>query len=318
MNGAWPTAVSSALATTASAPLVRTMLLRRGRVDVPNHRSSHLVPTPRGGGIACLIGLAVGVLTAALTEAIVPWVAVAACVAISVVGWLDDHRDLSAVTRLLAQVSVGVLSGWVIGGPVLAAFGGLLFAVTINTVNFMDGINGLTAVTMAIWGLTTLLLASQHADRGLGVVGALALGLSAGFLPWNVGGARLFLGDVGSYLFGALCGVALLMAISSAVPVTLLLAPLILYFFDVFLTLVRRVRSGARVTQAHNHHVYQQLARAPRLTHAHVTTLMASITVMTTAFWWATPWPVAMALTLCCLGPYGLSPSMFNRYGVNR
>ena len=161
--------------------------------------------------------------------------------------WSDSWMTSSAcrpLPRLVAQVALGGVAGWATGVPVLGrSRHALLFPVVVNAINFMDGINGIT-------GMVTLRL-GRDGDRSRGAVRrtgaqpdrALTAGAALGFLPFNALTARLFLGDVGSYLFGALCAAGILIGLAENVPVVPLVAPLALYLVDVFLTLGRRLRA---------------------------------------------------------------------------
>lgn len=99
-----------------AAPLVLRVLLRHGVLDVPNHRSSHVSPVPRGGGIACLAGVLAGLILASAMHHDVPWLAVSGAVVLALVGLADDQGALAAAPRLGAQVAVGALGSAVVQG----------------------------------------------------------------------------------------------------------------------------------------------------------------------------------------------------------
>jgi UDP-N-acetylmuramyl pentapeptide phosphotransferase/UDP-N-acetylglucosamine-1-phosphate transferase len=252
------------LAVTAGlAPLVRKVMLHQGVVDVPNHRSSHSVPTPRGGGWACVVGAAAVGLAAQLRGDDIPWLALAAAVVMALVGFLDDRSDLPALARLAGQAVVGAAFGWTVGGFVAAVVGAVVFPAVVNVVNFMDGINGITALTMAVWGVTALVVGRTHDVTGLTILGAVSAGAALGFLPWNAPVARLFLGDVGSYLFGALAAAGILVGWHQEAPVVVLVAPLSIYLADTASTIVARARRREPLLHAHRSHTYQRLVAAP-------------------------------------------------------
>jgi len=264
-------AVACAAMTGAMIPLLR----RRDVLDRPNERSSHAVPTPRGGGIAVIgtvltvwIGLAV---TGHVDIAVIP-VCVAAAL-LAVVCWIDDLYGLSPATRVAAQaaaVAIGLfalpaapnsLMEWL--GPtaydVAVAF---IWLGWVNAFNFMDGIDGVAGSEAAAIGGGLLLLAAvgHGVDASVAVLAAAVLGASLGFLRWNWSPARIFLGDVGSVPLGYLTGFLLIgLAQAGRWKIALILP---LYFLaDTTITLGRRLLRGERVWQAHRQHFYQQAIR---------------------------------------------------------
>lgn len=278
------------LATLAAAPFIRAHLVRRGLMDIPNHRSSHTVPVPRGGGIACLAGILAGaVASAARGEA--PWGAVGAALALGVVGLVDDRRGLRPVPRLAAQCLTGAVAGAAIGvdlglgaryAVVLAAVGAAVMVLSVNVVNFMDGINGITALTVIVWGGTMAWAGTAYDLTTVRVAGLLALGAALGFLPFNAPRARLFLGDAGSYGFGALIGTTSLYAVAHHVPWFVVFAPMTPYLVDVLVTLGKRALAHRPLLDAHREHLYQRLTDT-RLGHSAVATLFAAAAALAAA-----------------------------------
>lgn len=271
--------------TIAAAPAVRSWMLRRGCVDVPNHRSSHVVPTPRGGGLACLLGLCAALVVAVATGRAVPWALVVGSIALSLVGYADDRADLPAVVRLAAQVLVGATMGVALGGGWLVPVAAFTATAVVNMVNFMDGINGITSLSMTVWGAAAWVVGVLHDSPGLQLLGALVIGCSLGFLPWNAPSARMFLGDVGSYLFGGLVTSGLLLGLTSRVPIMPLLAPLAIYTADTGAALVRRLARGEPILQAHREHVYQRLVSNGGMSHLAVSAGAAILSAVVTVSW---------------------------------
>jgi UDP-N-acetylmuramyl pentapeptide phosphotransferase/UDP-N-acetylglucosamine-1-phosphate transferase len=302
--------VVSLLVTTAAAPLVRWAMLHHDVMDLPNHRSSHTVPTPRGGGLASLAGVVLGSAAAHLVNRDVAWAAVAAAAALGMLGFADDRASLRAVLRLGAQVLVGALAGLAVGGLWLALAGAVLVPATVNAVNFMDGINGITALTMSVWGLTAFWAGRSHDLGALEALGAVTAGAAVGFLPWNAPVARLFLGDVGSYLFGALAGAGVLLGWAHGISPVLLLAPLALYAADTATAVVRRARRGEPLMEAHRDHVYQQLVVQGRHSHSAVAAYAAALAAAITAAWAVAPAWLAVVVTVVVCGLYLTSPRL--------
>lgn len=278
------------LTTLVTAPLIRAHLVRRGLMDIPNHRSSHTVPVPRGGGIACLVGILAGTIAAAVRGDDTPWGAVTAALILGAVGLLDDRIGLRAVPRLFAQALSGVVAGglialglgvgglWTLG---IAAAGAVAMVLSVNVVNFMDGINGITALTLSVWGGTMAWVGSTYGLHEVRIAGLLALAAALGFLPFNAPIARLFLGDAGSYGFGGLVGVTSLYAVAHAVPWFLVFAPVTPYLVDVLVTLARRAAAHRPLLDAHREHLYQRLTDLPGISHTSVAALFACAAAVT-------------------------------------
>jgi UDP-GlcNAc:undecaprenyl-phosphate GlcNAc-1-phosphate transferase len=255
-------------------------------LDKPNARSAHKVPTPRGGGVGVVMAFVVGMIVlyqvaqfARIAERQFLGVILAA-VAIAAVALVDDIRAISARFRLVAQCAaalVAVASGLAITrlampwGTVVE-LGWLAPVVTLvwivgctNAVNFMDGLDGLVGGTLLI---VSAALCMISAVQGGWFVYAAALFLAAGFagfLPFNLHPARIFMGDVGSQFAGFVLAV---LAVASArfdvQQMSFLIVPLLMFglLFDAAFTLARRALMGARVTEGHRTHLYQLAQRS--------------------------------------------------------
>lgn len=263
--------------------LSRRYALARSLVDEPGERRSHAVATPRGGGAAIvvvvLVAVALGLHRGQLP--LFPGVAFAGgFAAIALVGWIDDHRPLSAALRfavhLLASGTFAL--AWFMEVQSWAAAGAAFLAgvVLTNVWNFMDGINGIAA-TQAICVSAAALAAGAH---GWSMVAVAVAAGCAGFLPLNFPRARIFMGDVGS---GAI-GFALAMLAVTAVELEDLrsaawaLMAVSAFLIDAGLTLVRRLVRGERWWAPHAQHAYQVCAR--RFGHAGVTIAYCAWTVL--------------------------------------
>lgn len=262
--------------------LVRWSALRAGVLDVPNQRSSHTRPTPRGGGAglvaATLLVWLVWDRDARIEYAVL--LAVVGVVAVAAIGWLDDRRGgLRPRTRMAVHVVSGILilplasQASVTPLPAAIALGWWAFWVvaSVNVVNFIDGIDGLIGSQSMLFGVH-LAANAQGSARLLGLVLA---GASAGFLFFNWAPAKIFLGDVGSGALGVLFVLGGALAIRSGsltlVSVFLPLAPI---FLDAAITLAARAARGERLSEAHRSHLYQRLANGG-MGHARVTSLYA-------------------------------------------
>src|SRR5579863_2670578 len=257
----------SCLATRALA----TLLSRRQLLDVPNERSSHTVPVPRGGGIA-IIGTIAAAWVALWAAGILPPVNLtiaADMVALAAVSWLDDRRGLSPGIRLLAQFAAVVAGLWAL--PHGAVFQNwlplglervvlaLAWVWFLNLFNFMDGIDGMAGSEAAAIGVGLVLVLSLGGARDIGILApAAAIAAAAlGFLVWNWAPARIFMGDVGSVPLGYVLGYLLCRLTLDGWWKAALILPA--YFLaDATLTLLRRLARGERIWQAHREHFYQR------------------------------------------------------------
>ena len=248
-------------------------LAKRWRfLDRPNERSSHVRPTANGGGIPLLLAMLVGYGLST------PWLIdynwlLAATLALMLLGVADDLRDLSVYLRFLiytiAAISTAVilLRGSVAHLHVLGLLQIVLVAFVIlwalNLYNFMDGIDGIAATqcVLACAAAAFLSQGSAGADdyaRFCALLGAAHLG----FLVWNWAPARLFMGDAGSIPNGfLLAGLAVYGAINGILSFAAWAVLLAAFITDASWTLLWRLLSGQRFTQAHSLHAYQRLSR---------------------------------------------------------
>ena len=297
----------------SAAPLVLRVMLQRGVLDVPNHRSSHVTPVPRGGGVACLSGILAGLAVASAQHQDVPWLAVSGAVFLAIVGFADDHGGLAAAPRLAAQVAVGALVGVTVGGGWWILAGIICVPVAVNVVNFMDGINGITSLNVAAWGIVAMAVGYAQHESSLVVIGAVTAGSTTAFLPWNAPVARLFLGDVGSYLLGALVGIGVVMGAHQTSSVVVLLAPLSIYLADTGTALVRRALRGEQLMTAHRQHVYQRLVSEAGMSHSTVAAVTVVLALVITVAWVPGSPLLGVPVTLVVLATYLASPAALAR-----
>lgn len=302
----WVVFASAFAVTFALTPAVTAGLRRQGRLDIPNERSSHDRAVPRGGGLACAAGCVVGLAVARPAPSPLLYAVLGSLLLLTATGYADDRWSLSSMGRLFAQVAAGGLLGAVLG-PIWLLAGPILFVVLVNCVNFMDGINGLTAVTMLGWGATSTYLAYAEGVALLADLGMVTAAIALGFLPWNAPRAQVFLGDVGSYLFGALVATGVVVALYGGASLLATLSPLLVYLFDVGLTLVRRLLRRAPLMHAHREHVYQRLVAELPATHAQVTAYVLALNGILVCLWLFAPAPAAIALTVVLLLGYAYS-----------
>jgi len=289
---------------------LRRYALARSLMDIPNARSSHSLPTPRGGGVAIVIAFLLGLGVAFFAGLGVPaelfYALLGAGLGIALLGFLDDHGHIAARWRLLGHFAAAAWALYWLGGlPPLAVFGGLLqlswighvlaafyLVWLLNLYNFMDGIDGIAsveAICVCLGGaiLYALLETTLLTDLPLLMLAAAVLG----FLIWNFPPARIFMGDAGSGFLGIVLGVLSLQA--AWISPVLLWGWLILlgvFIVDATLTLLRRLLRGEKVYEAHRSHAYQYASRQFGR-HLPVTLAVLAINL----FWLL---PVAVVVTL--------------------
>lgn len=260
--------------------VARKLAISNGLFDVPNERSSHVAPTPRGGGIAIAIATSASWLVALLRgvseESFLLGLVLGGMI-VAFVGYLDDRFQLSAGIRLTAHFGAAIWVLYWLGGvppiqvgPVLVDLGlagypiGCLGIVwTLNLFNFMDGIDGIAASEAIFVVFAGSFLAISTGDPSpVAILGASFGAACCGFLLWNWPPAKIFMGDVGSgYLGYAIAVLALTDAIEHGASLWIWLILGGVFFVDATVTLVRRLARGERAHQAHRTHAYQWLSR---------------------------------------------------------
>ncbi|MFQ6558116.1 glycosyltransferase family 4 protein [Pseudomonas sp. Lb2C1-1] len=258
---------------------LRRYALARSLMDVPNARSSHSVPTPRGGGVAIVLGfLSVLPILAFLggLSWTFTWALLGAGAGIALLGFLDDHGHIAARWRLLGHfLGAGWALFWLGGLPALELFGFVLdlgwlghvlaaiyLVWMLNLYNFMDGIDGIASVEAICACLGACLLYWLGGFENL-ILAPLVLAMAvAGFLYWNFPPARIFMGDAGSGFLGIILGLLSLQAAwSSPKLLWVWLILLGVFIVDATATLVRRLLRGDKVYEAHRSHAYQFASR---------------------------------------------------------
>ena len=283
-----PVAIAFLIAA-ALSPVFASWARRRDLLDVPNPRSSHVVATPRTGGPAFVLALLAGIAIAAFTAgglATEASLIVGAACALACLGFADDVRSLPASIRLLFQIGIAVSLLLALPGRsaaffepawLAAAFTVVWLVALTNAYNFMDGIDGIAAGQAIVAGLGWASLGAIMGSRDTMLLGLLLACAPAGFLMHNWPPAKVFMGDAGSGFLGfSFAALPLMTAGQGFHPMiwaALLTWP---FLFDTGFTLLRRVRRGENILQAHRSHLYQRLI-VSGLSHGFVALLYAGL-----------------------------------------
>ncbi len=284
-----------ALAAFLLTGLIRYYALSRNVLDIPNQRSSHTIPTPRGGGLAIVLAFMFAVLSIKLTQHIDDR-AFGLCgstLLVAIIGFCDDHAHVPARWRFLTHLVTALLIVWLLGGfPLLLVpspmdwvlksffvdlswlgypLAAVLLVWFLNLFNFMDGTDGIAASESLFMSLA-LAGYCYYLDQSLLNLSTGLAGASLGFLIWNWPKAKIFMGDVGSGFLGLLLGVLILLAAQQAA--VMFYCGLILFgifIVDATYTLLVRMLSGQKWYDAHCSHTYQRAAKR----YGHLTILLS-------------------------------------------
>jgi UDP-N-acetylmuramyl pentapeptide phosphotransferase/UDP-N-acetylglucosamine-1-phosphate transferase len=273
--------------------VVRRYALKKSLMDIPNDRSSHVQPTPRGGGLGFLLGFAIGLTFIFFLPNLPvqpdPFLGLI-LFPLAAIGFLDDRYNLQSLVRYGVQLGVAVLAvvhygifpqPWLTNfGTIGIIFAGLLtvigFTALINFYNFMDGLDGIVASVTALQ-LSFITLYLNQPIWWLLIVALL------GFLWWNWSPAKIFMGDVGSTVLGASIAIALIQTNNvtlgwSSLAITLPITA------DTIYTLFVRLSRRENIFQAHRTHIFQRLQQSgwshPQvaLTYSGLTLVIATLT----------------------------------------
>lgn len=284
--------------------LVQSNARRWQLVDVPNGRSLHTAPTPRGGGLGIVVAFCVALAGFVLVGQL-KWTEVVVllpALVIALLGFIDDRRSLGVRLRLFIQLSCAsaIVLLVDVDVPVAVPHGVVVAALVIyvawliNLYNFMDGIDGIAA-TQAI---TVLAGASLIAWMQTGQAGPaswwLLVAACGGFLLWNWAPAKLFMGDSGSTFIGAVLATWSLGM--DVVPLVCWLILMAVFIGDASYTLMRRAWHREPIWKPHRSHLYQRLAQRWG-SHARVCAAVALVNIA---------WLLPLALAAAWCGSHGM------------
>ena len=280
----------------------------RQLLDVPDMRSSHVVPTPRGGGVAIVLSAltalpVLGALGALAWSTL--WGLLGGGALVALIGFVDDHGHIAPRWRLIGHLAAATwVLAWLGGLPPLSILGfvlkpgwvgnglAVLYLVwVLNLTNFMDGIDGIAGVetiTVSLGGVLLYLVAVPGNTPWLAPL--VLTSATLGFLVWNWPPAKIFMGDAGSGFLGLMLAALSLQA--AWVAPALFWSWVILlgaFIVDATVTLVRRVARRERFYEAHRSHAYQHATM--RRSHASVTLAVGAINLC-----WLLPVALLVAL----------------------
>ena len=339
-------ALAAACATYLFTPIVRHLAIRLGAVGEVRKRDVHTIPTPRMGGLAMLCGFLTAMLFASrlyflqgvFRQNHQAWIVMAGAILICLLGIADDVWDLDWMLKLAGQLLIAVFVAWgglqiialpigslVTASPTISiAITALLIVVSINAVNFVDGLDGLAAgIYSYILARTSPSYASMATLLDIAMVG-----ICVGFLLHNWHPAKLFMGDSGSMLLGYLITCASIVMTGRLDPATVstsiylpafmpVLLPILVLFLpvlDMMMAIVRRLRKGQSPMHPDRMHLHHRMLRIGHSVRGAVlilwgwAALIAFGSIMLLFF---TPWHVfivfavaAVALTVATMSPY--------------
>ena len=292
-------------------------ILRRHVMDEPNARSNHKAPVPRGGGIAMIAAALAGFAFLGAPTSLL-----ASAVLLAIVSFIDDLHGLPPLVRFCTQVLAVACALSGMHGRIFPELlphwleytaMALAWLWFINLTNFMDGIDGISAMEaiMICAGIILLRLAAPWLSLTLTGEAAVLAMAAYGFYLFNRSPARLFMGDVGSIPLGFLIGYLLLELALHGYVLSALILPAY-YLLDASLTLVRRLARGEKIWQAHSEHAYQKAVRAG-LTHGQVVARISWLNALLIALA-MTATVSMMAGALCLIAAYGLTFCLIHRF----
>ena len=251
---------------------IRQFALKYKLIDVPNERSSHNAPTPKGGGIAIVISWFLGITILFFVGYVEDslYFALLSGIILSVVSLIDDFIDVKPFIRLIFQFITVIIAFYFLNGLrpfiipelslnnlyVLYPLVILGMVWFINLFNFMDGVDGFASTEAILISLVIFILSGN-------IINLVLIGCIAGFLFWNWPKAKIFMGDVGSTQLGfilVILGVYFHNKLEFSILNWIMLSSP--FWFDATFTLYRRWRNKEKLSQAHRKHAYQRIVQA--------------------------------------------------------
>ena len=274
--------------------LIRHLAIKRSIIDIPNERSSHEIPTPRGGGLAFVLVTYIGLSIWKILLNQIPdqlYFAILAGIPLILIGILDDIYNVSPIIRIICQILVVSAGIYILGN--LGSFHFLTFEIHsnlfiyliiilgltwfINLFNFLDGIDGYASMEAMF-----LIAVFYYFTRDLYLIMVIAAIL--GFAIWNFPfkKAKIFMGDVGSTFLGYIIGIlAIYFHSTNQIHIRLSFILALLFIFDATVTLLLRIKQRERISTPHRKHIYQRFVQAG---YSHLSMLIIGIIINSLLF----------------------------------
>ena len=285
--------------------LIRRYALKHAVIDEPNHRSSHTTPTPRGGGLSISLAFILCAIILPALDLLPANYGVALAgggLAVALVGWIDDHRQVPQIWRSIVYLAaacwalywLGGLGRITVGSRIIELhyFGNIIAILVIVWLtilyNFMDGADGLAGLQAVCTSMPCAYMFWQNNQPGLAICCVVLACACMGFLFWNWPPARIFMGDVGSCLIGySLAVLAVTGEKAGGMPLAVWIILLAPFICDATLTLFRRIYHREPLHLAHRNHAYQRLLQLG-MDHRQLVLTMLAVDVLVL-------WPLAFA-----------------------
>jgi Fuc2NAc and GlcNAc transferase len=262
------------------------LALKNDLLDIPNQRSSHTVPTPKGGGISIVVLLIIttGILFYfQMISREIMFSVITGLLIISIIGLIDDYKNLPIPIRLTGYTFGAIMALYFIGGVSslfetdydffkccdinisrfsdIGPFLAILYMLWLtNLYNFMDGVDGFAAIQTICVSLFCSFLFYFSGNYGFAVIMFCLVSATSGFLYWNWSPAKIFMGDVGSCSIGFFFGLfSIYTAKEGIVPISIWLILLAPFIGDATFTLIKRLINKEKWYEAHNTHAFQNL-----------------------------------------------------------
>ena len=264
-----------------ATPWVKKLAYKVGAVDVPkDNRRMHDHPIPRMGGLAIFIGCVVSILLFADLIKPLQGILLGSCLIVAV-GVVDDAHPLGAGVKFILQIVAALIAVWhgviiqTIANPFFFGdnpywnFGIWAVPITViwivavtNSVNLIDGLDGLADGVSTIGAFTMLIIALLMGDLEIAVITAALVGACVGFIPYNRNPAKIFMGDTGSTFLGFMLATVSVIGLFKFYAVISFIVPFIILGFPIFDTasaFTRRILKGQNPMKADRSHTHHKL-----------------------------------------------------------
>tara|TARA_B100000029_G_scaffold411722_1_gene414176 strand:+ start:9136 stop:10101 length:966 start_codon:yes stop_codon:yes gene_type:complete len=255
--------LSSFLFTFIGLKFFKNYLTKNKILDIPNKRSSHINPTPKGGGwviVSCILGIIF------ILDPYDKIPAIITILSLATLSWLNDLKNINAFIRLFFQIfSISIyffyfyFSGFYDQNQLIHIFF-LIFIFTwfINIFNFMDGIDGISSIMSISIFLGIIIAHILNNSEYFPIFEILIMFSCFAFLFWNWNPAKIFLGDVGSIILGFICALSLYWLFLEGNTWHWVISLPMYYILDTSLTIIKRLYKKKKIWLAHKEHYYQK------------------------------------------------------------